>query len=322
MDLSTQYLGLKLDSPFVASSSPLSKNLDSARQLEDYGASALVMYSLFQEQIEETRTAGDSADISGNLLGSGRELSGRDQYLEQYQLLKNSLDIPVIPSLNGSTPGNWVGYARDLEAAGAPALELNIYYVAADISETAESVEHRVLDIFHALKEKVSIPIGVKLSPYFSSPGHVVKALEADGAGGVILFNRFYQPNIDLETLEMSATLQLSTSDDALLVMRWIAILHGQVNLSLAATGGIHFAEDALKALLCGADVTYLGSALLANGPKHLVSIRQNTTRWLAERGYESLTQIKGMLNHTNCSDPASFERGYYRKILDSYKVK
>lgn len=321
MDLSSRYLGLELKNPFVPSSTPLSKNLDSARQLEDAGAGALVMHSIFQEQIEANSTPNYGNVASGDLFGGSNTLAGPEEYLEQFRQLKAALDIPVIPSLNGSSPGDWVSYATELEAAGAVALELNVYYIAADISESAESVEQRVISIFQALKESLTIPVMVKIAPYFSSLGQLVTTLEANGASGIALFNRFYQPNIDLETLTVGDALQLSTSGDALLAMRWIAILHGRVNLTLAATGGMHFAEDALKALLCGADITYLASTLLANGPKALTQIHDNVVRWLSERGYDSLDQVRGSLSQINSDDPAAFARSHYLKLLSSYSV-
>jgi dihydroorotate dehydrogenase (fumarate) len=322
VDLSSHYLGLELANPFVPSSTPLSKNLDSAKQLEDAGAGALIMHSLFQEEIEVNQGADMGSVAGGDLLGGAHNLNTREQYLQQFQQLSNALDIPVIPSLNGSSPGDWVDFAADLQAAGAPAIELNVYYVAADISESADSVEQRVIGIFRALKDRVSIPVGVKLSPYFSSLGKLVTSLESNEAAGVALFNRFYQPNIDLETLTISDSLELSSSDDSLLTMRWIAILHGRVKLSLAATGGIHFAEDALKMLLCGADVTYLGSTLLANGPKQLTRIRDNTIKWLEKRGFESLSQVRGSLSQLNCDDPGAFARGHYIKMLSGYTLR
>lgn len=321
MDLRSQYLGLELKNPFVPSSTPLTKNLDSARQLEDAGAGALVMHSLFQEQIEANDAADRGNAAGGDLFGGAQTAASREEYLAQFRQLQAAMDIPVIPSLNGSTPGLWVNYASDLEAAGARALELNVYYVAADITESAEAVEQRVLGIFRGLKDRVSIPIGVKLSPYFSSLGNLVTSLEADGAAGVALFNRFYQPNIDLETLTVSDALEISTSSDALLAMRWIAILHGRVSLSLAATGGIHFAEDALKMLLCGADVTHLGGTLLTNGPKQLTRILDHTVRWLEQRGHDSLDQIRGSLSQAKADDPSAFARGHYLRMLSNYKV-
>lgn len=322
VDLRSHYLGLELANPFVPSSTPLSKNLDSARQLEDAGAGALIMHSLFQEEIEANRGADLGNTAGGDLLGSVHNLGIREEYLLHFRRLHAAMAIPVIPSLNGSSPGNWVDFAAELEAAGAPALELNVYYVAADISESANAVEQRIIDIFRAVKDRVSVPVGIKLSPYFSSPGKLVTALEAEGAAGVALFNRFYQPNIDLDTLSISDSLELSTSGDSLLAMRWIAILHGRVKLSLAATGGIHFAEDAIKMLLCGADVTYLGSTLLANGPKQLTRIHDNTIKWLEKRGFESLSQMRGSLSQINCDDPSAFARGHYIKMLSEYKLR
>jgi dihydroorotate dehydrogenase (fumarate) len=322
MDLSSQYLGLELKNPFVPSSSPLSKNLDTARQLEDHGASAIVMHSLFQEEIEEDNAPAYGGTAGSHLVAAPASLTSKEEYLEQFKRLKDALDIPIIPSLNGSSSGNWVGYAAELEAAGAKALELNVYYVAADLTESADSVEQRVISTLRAVKSQIGIPIGIKLSPFYSSLGHLVASLEASGADGVSLFSRFYQPNIDLENLGMSSALELSTSGDALLAMRWIAILKDRVSLSLAATGGIHFAEDVLKMLLCGADVTYLSSTLLANGPKQLTRIQEGTARWLREHDYESISQIKGLMSQANSSDPASFERGHYMKLLNCYKIK
>ena len=331
MDLSTRYLGLDLKNPFVPSSSPLSKNVQTAKQLEDQGAAAIVMFSLFQEAIED-HSGGQGSHLhhamgygydqgDSYLLGGGRLPTQRDEYLEQVRRLKEALDIPVVASLNGTAVGDWVSYASELEEAGADALELNVYYVAANITESASAVEERVITILRELKNYVSLPIGIKLSPYFSSLGNLVKRLELEGVSGIALFNRFYQPNIDLETLQMSSALELSTSGDALLAMRWIAILHGRVNLSLAATGGVHFAEDALKVLLCGADVAYLGSTLLANGAEQLGRILDGTVAWMTKHGYESIDQLKGALSQQNSTDPAAFERGYYINILSSYDV-
>lgn len=321
MDLSSRYLGLELKNPFVPSSTPLSRSVDSARQLEDAGASALIMHSIFQEQIEINTLVGRPNLPGSGIFGGSHDIASREEYLDQFTQLNAALDIPVIPSLNGSSPGSWVNYAAALEDAGAPALELNIYHVAADIEESADDVEQRVLGIFQALRERVNLPIAVKLGPYFSSLGKLVRSLEDSGAQGVALFNRFYQPNIDLETLKIADVLELSNSSDALLAMRWIAILHGRVNLSLAATGGIHFADDALKILLCGADVCYLGSTLLANGPKQLTRIQDNSIKWMERKGYESLEQVRGTLSQANVEDPSAFARGHYMKMLGDYKV-
>ena len=329
-DLRTRYLGLDLDNPFVPSSSPLSKTLDTAKRLEDHGAGALVMYSLFEEEVEDEESQAHHlthfqdighGEASSYLPVHGELPSKRDDYLEQLRKLKECLDIPVIASLNGTSVGGWVRHAKSLEEAGADAIELNVYHVAADIAETSEAAEQRVVDIFDAVRHEVSLPVGVKLSPQFSSLGNLVWRLEVAGASGVALFNRFYQPDIDLEQLEVEQTLSLSTSQESLLAMRWIAILRGHVQLSLAATGGVHTAEDALKLCLCGADVTYLCSTLLKNGPGRLDEIRADVGEWLDEHEYESLEQLKGSMSQQNSPDPVAFERGNYLRILGSYRV-
>ncbi len=329
IDLSTKFLGLDLKNPFVPSSSPLSKQLDTARKLEDHGAAALVMYSLFEEEIEAEEGIAQQLhhhqDIghgeASSYLPVHEELPGhRDKYLEQLRRLKEALDIPVIASLNGTSPGGWVRHAQALEEAGADALELNIYYVAG-IEEEGAAVEHRVIDTLKAMREQIKLPLSVKLSPHFSAVGHLVREVDAAGADGVALFNRFYQPDIDLNNLELDQTLHLSSSADALLAMRWIAILYGRVDLSLAATGGVHTAEDAIKLLLCGADVTYMCSSLLTAGPERLDEIRNGVTEWLEENEYESVEQLKGSLSQRHCVDPSAFERGNYIRLLSSYRV-
>ena len=329
IDLKTSYLGLDLKNPFVPSSSPLSKNIATAKKLEDHGAAALVMYSLFEEEIEAEEVV--AHDLTHHQdIGHGEASSylpmyddypgHRDDYLEQLRRLKESLSIPVIASLNGTSPGGWVRHARSLEEAGADALELNIYHVAADVEESSEAVEARVIDTLLELRGQVQLPIGVKLSPNFSAVGNLVKRIDASGADGVALFNRFYQPDIDLDGLQIAQTLNLSSSAESLLAMRWIAILFGRVKLSLAATGGVHTAEDVIKLLLCGADVTYLCSALLAEGPGRLDEIHNGVVNWLEENEYESIEQLKGSLSQIHCPDPAAFERGNYIQILSSFK--
>ncbi len=330
MDLNTEYLGLKLKNPFVPSSSPLSRKVISARQLEDNGAGAIVMYSLFEEEIEAEEIIADKLARHQDL-GHGEassylpvhsDLAGcRDRYLEQLSALKQSLDIPIIASLNGTTPGGWVRHAQAIEQAGADALELNVYYIAANIEETSQDVEARLIDILEELTRQVSLPIGVKLSPAFSALGNLVKRIEAAGASGVALFNRFFQPDIDLDKLEVAQSLHLSDSTDALMTMRWIAILHGRIDLSLAATGGIHSAEDAIKMFLCGADAAYLCSTLLANGPQRLQDIHDGVTAWLEQNEYESVRQLKGSLSQQHAPDPAGFERGNYVKLLANYTL-
>jgi len=321
MDLNTRFMGLELDNPFVPSATPLSKDLDSARQLEDAGAGALIMHSLFQEQIEENSPDNHSTRGGGDLFDHTHNLASREEYLEQFKRLRDSLGIPVIPSLNASSPGDWARYAKQLESAGAPALELNIFFVGADITETAVSVEERTLNVFRAVKENSRVPVCFKLSPHFSSFGNMVKTLEQEGASGVSLFNSFYQPIIDLETLTLSNTLDLTGTANALLAIRWAGILYGRTKLSIAISGGVHFAEDALKMLACGADITCLGSALLMNGPKHLSRVRENTINWLEQRGYDSLSEFRGILCQANAKDPSAFARSHYMKQITEFNI-
>ncbi len=328
VDLSTEYLGLKLKNPLVPSSSPFSKDVDKAKMLEDAGASALVMYSLFEEQIEHESRHMDRF-LHQQSIGFGEadsfhpmpdDISNHeDDYLEQLQQLKSSLEIPVIASLNGTTMGGWVEHARALEQAGADALELNVYYIAADADETAEQVEGRYLDILTGLRDQVNIPIAMKLSPPFTALVDFVKKLEAAGASGVSIFNRFYQPDINLETLEVAPKLELSTSIESLLRIRWTAILHGQVGCSLAVTGGLHTSEDVLKALLAGADVAHLCSVLLKQGPGHLSRLLDDISAWMEEFEYESVQQLKGSISRQHAIDPAAYERANYISVLDSY---
>ncbi|MCW8829293.1 MAG: dihydroorotate dehydrogenase-like protein [Gammaproteobacteria bacterium] len=330
MDLSTNYLGLQLKNPVVPSASPLSRSPGMARALEDAGASALVMYSLFEEELQDQQTR-QLAFLTTQELGHseaesylpmpadpGDEL---DNYLEQIRKLKESLSIPVIASLNGISNSGWVENGKLLTEAGADALELNVYYVAADLELSAETMEQRYLALLSELRKTVSLPITVKLSPFFSSLGHFVSSLEAAGANGVALFNRFYQPDIDVDSLRVAPALHLSQPHDNLLAMRWLGILHGRLKLSLAATGGIHSAEDAIKMLLAGADITHLCSTLLLHGPKQLTRILNGIEVWLEESPYDSIEQIKGVLSHQQMADPAAYERASYVKMLESYAV-
>jgi dihydroorotate dehydrogenase (fumarate) len=296
--------------------------------LEDAGAAALVMYSLFEETIHNEerqmqRFLVDQgtgfAEADGFFPEPPRYSSSLDDYLEHLVALKQSLDIPVIASLNGVSGDGWIGHGLDLQEAGADALELNVYYIAADISETASEVEQRYVSLLQELKEAVNIPVTVKLSHQFSALGNLVKQLERGGADGVSLFNRFYQPDIDLETLQVKPALQLSDSHDALLRIRWVALLYGRVKLSLAVTGGIHTADDALKALLAGADVTHLCSALLQHGPDRLTEILDGMRAWMADKEYDSISQLKGSVSHQHAIDPGAYERANYLSVLDSY---
>jgi len=328
VDLTTEYLGLQLANPLVPSASPLSKDLDMAKQLEDAGASALVMYSLFEEKIdyEEEHMA---RFLHEQALGHGEAssfhpvpdnyISHQDEYLEQLHNLKTHLDIPIIASLNGTSSSGWIHYGKELQQAGADALELNVYYVAADPAETSRDVEARYINLLKDLRQHVSLPITMKLSSQFSAILDMAQQLEAAGANGLALFNRFYQPDVDLESLKVVPRLELSSSMESLLRIRWVALLHGRVNLSLAVTGGFHTTEDILKALLAGADVTHLCSALLHHGPEHLSEILQDLKIWLEEHEYESVSQLKGSISQQHAIDPAAYERANYVNVLDSF---
>lgn len=328
VDLSTTYLGLELDSPLVPSASPLSRSLDTCRRLEDAGAAAIVMYSLFEEELRHdeelmSRFLIDQElghmEASSFLPLSDRYQRGSDQYLEQLAALKESLDIPVIASLNGVSVGGWIENGRQLQEAGADALELNAYYVAADPARPGTEVEALYVELLAELRQQVSLPVTMKLPLQFSAIPHFVRQLEQAGANGIALFNRFYQPDIDPDTLRVTPHLQLSTSADALVPMRWIAILYGRVGLSLAATGGIYTAQDVLKMVLAGADVTHLCSALLVHGPQQLLHIKADLEAWMEDNGYESITELKGRVSQQHVADPAAFERANYLWVLDSY---
>lgn len=299
VDLCTDYLGLKLKNPLVPSASPLSKDLSVAKQLEDAGASALVMYSLFEERIESDAKRHDRF-FHQQAIGHAEADSFhplhfdydtyQDRYLENLHQLKTELDIPVIASLNGITSKGWIDYGKEIQQAGADALELNVYYIAADIELSAQDIEDQYINILTELRHHVSIPITMKLSPQFSSPLHFIRKLEQSGASGVALFNRFYQPDIDLETLLITPKVNLSTSAETLLRIRWAALLYGRTNLSMAVTGGFHTIEDIIKALLAGADVTHLCSVLLEKGSQLLNELND----WLEQHEYESIEQLKG----------------------------
>jgi dihydroorotate dehydrogenase (fumarate) len=328
MDLSTKYLGLKLRSPLVVSASPLSEDLDNIRRMEDAGAAAVVLYSLFEEQLRQDRLE------MHNHLQQGTEsfaeaLSyfpepdefklGPEEYLRHIWEAKAATRIPIIASLNGSSVGGWMEYARQIQKAGADALELNIYYIPTDLSLSGEVVEDTYLNILRAVKKEVSIPVAVKLSPFFSNFANMAKRLDEVGANGLVLFNRFYQPDIELESLEVKPNILLSTPMAMRLPLRWIALLHGKVKASLAATSGIHRASDALKALLVGADVTMLCSTLIRHGIPQIAMIEREMTEWLEEHEYESIAQLKGSLSQKNCAEPAAFERAQYMKALTGY---
>ena len=329
MDLTTTYLGMTLSNPLVPSASPLSKSVDMAKELEDAGASAIIMYSLFEEAItaEEEGVARFVVEQStgfaeaSDFLPDWQDYStGLDQYLENLRQLKESLEVPIIASLNGVTPGGWLSHARRLEEAGADALELNVYYIAADIDQSGTDVEERYLELLRHLKAELQIPINMKLSPSFSSVGNMVRRLAGAGADGVALFNRFYQPDINIDSMRLQPSLHPSTSAEALLAMRWVAILYGRINhLSIGATGGIHTAEDAIKLLLAGADVVHLCSTLLKNGAPQIGRILTGIQDWMEEQGFESVDDFRGRVSALSIANPAELERANYVNILDSY---
>ncbi len=328
IDLSTRYLGLALRSPLVPSSSPLTRELDTAHQLEDAGAGALVMHSLFEETVHREQKALEHfvhfqslghMEADSYLPVPDDYLSELDDYLEHLRALKESLEIPVIASLNGISDDGWLEFAREIAAAGADALELNVYYVAADPEVTGEQVEARYLALLRQLKSEVELPIAMKLTSQFSSVANMVKQLEQGGAAGAVLFNRFYQPDIDLETLRVTPRLQLSSPAEALLRIRWIALLRSRVGLSLAATGGLHDAEGIIKALLAGADATYLCSVLLQRGPGYLATLQQEVIDWLETHEYDSVRQMQGSVSQACAINPAAYEHANYLEVLQSF---
>jgi dihydroorotate dehydrogenase (fumarate) len=330
VDLSTRYLGLQLPHPFMPGASPMTDDLGTVRRLEDAGAAAIVMHSLFEEQVqmEQGRTLYDIgsnvdafSEASSFFPRPADFLLGPDAYLNQIRAIKQAVKVPVIASLNGITASGWLEYARLIEQAGADALELNVFYVAADPAEDATTVERRTIDIIHEVKRAIRIPVAVKLSPYFSSLAHFAAKLEAAGADGMVLFNRFYQPDIDIAELEVVNSLRLSESSELLLRLNWLAILSAQRKLDLAVTGGVHTPQDAVKAVMAGASAVQMVSSLLKNGPQHLTQMRDGLARMVGELGYASLAEMHGCMNLARCPDPAAFARGNYMRILQSWKA-
>lgn len=327
-DLRTRYLGLDLRNPLVASASPLTANIDSLQRLQDAGVAAVVLPSLFEEQIEHEEMATHDlylygTEVSPEAHGFFPEVkasgSAVDKYLRLIEEAKRTLSIPVIASLNGYTTGGWTRYAQQFEAAGADAVELNVYFLATDPEDSAAKVESRYVDLVASVRQDVRVPVAVKVSPYFSALANMAGRLMQAGASGLVLFNRFVQPDIMLEELEVAPHLALSTSDELRLALRWIAILYGRVHGSLAATGGAHTSDDVLKALLAGADCVMCASCLLKQGPGHIGTLLRGMEHWMAEREYESVRQMKGSLSQRACPDPEAFERANYMKALKSY---
>ncbi|MBU1227331.1 MAG: dihydroorotate dehydrogenase-like protein [Actinobacteria bacterium] len=331
MNLKTTYLGLELDTPLVASASPLGRTIEGLHRLANAGASAVVLPSLFEEQIEydsyqvhETLELGAESfpeHATGFLPEFEAYNTGPEHYIDLVARAREELAIPVIASLNGATTGGWVEYARRLEAAGASALELNVYFIATDVEDTSTAVEQRYLDLVAAVRETIDIPLAVKVGPYFSAMANMARRLTEAGADGLVLFNRFYQPDIHLEDLEVVPNVQLSTPMELRLPLRWIAILKGRVNASLAATTGVHSGEDVLKLLLAGADVTMMCSALLRHGPEWIRTVEEAVREWLESHEYQSVEQMKGSMSQASVPDPAAFERSNYMESLITYST-
>lgn len=329
MDLTTTYLGLRLKNPLVPSSSPLMRNRDDLRLMEDSGAAAVVLHSLFEEQIMIETNMLDSylthsTDSFAEALSYFPEApvykTGPDAYLEHVSWAKRSLSIPVIASLNGVSTGGWIKYASELEQAGADALELNIYYLPTDLKLSGGEVEQIYLDVLHDVKSAVSIPVAMKLNPYFSAIANMAHRLAEAGADGLVLFNRFYQPDLDPESLEVVPHLVLSNSNELRLPLRWIAILYGRTKADLALTTGVHSVQDVIKGLMAGASTTMLASTLLKNGIGHIGELLVGLENWLIEHEYDSVAQMQGSLSQINCAEPAAFERANYMRVLSSYK--
>lgn len=328
MDLSCKYLNFNLKNPIVPSASPLTQHVDSIKQLEDHGASAVVLHSLFEEQISfETWELNHFLTYGTESFAEALDYYpepedyklGPEEYLEHIHQTKHAVDIPVIASLNGMSQGGWIDYAAKMQQAGADAIELNIYYIPTDFELTSEHVESIYVDIIRDVCDTVTIPVAVKLSPYFTSMGNAAMKMIEAGASGLVLFNRFYQPDIDIENLEVRPNLVLSNSNESRLVARWIAILHDKVPCSIAATTGIHTANDVIKLVMAGANITMMCSALLQHGAEHIQTVLREVETWMDEHEYESLSTMHGSMSQRSCPEPAAFERANYMKTLQSY---
>lgn len=331
MDLTTTYLGLTLKTPLVASASPLSQEIATIKHLEDVGASAIVLYSLFEEQLRRDEQAlhhhlsvgTDSFAEANSFFPDHMEYRvGPDGYLEHIRKAKEAVDVPIIASLNASSIGGWTKFARQIEEAGADALELNVYNIPTDADMSSAEVEQTYIDILQSVKATVQIPVAMKLSPFFSNMAYMAKRLDQAGANGLVLFNRFYQPDINLETLEVEPHVLLSTPQAMRLPLRWIAILYGKIAADMAATSGIHTADDVIKMLMVGANVTMVASAMLKNGVGYLSLLEESLREWLLRHEYESVQQMRGSMSQLRCPDPSAYERAHYMRALTSYHVE
>lgn len=328
-DLSTTYLGLNLKNPLVASASPLSKKLEKARKLEEAGVSAIVMYSLFEEQIIHesleldhylTRGTDSFAEAMSYLPDGGMYAVGPEKYLNQVAGLKKALSIPIIGSLNGVSKGGWTNYAKQIQDAGADALELNLYYIPTDPDLTAGELENAQIELVSEVKSAIKIPLAVKLSPFITALPNFAKRIVEAGADGLVLFNRFYQPDFDLNELDIVHNLDLSTSAEMRLPLRWISILHGRIQADFALTSGVHTSKDVLKAMMSGAKVAMMASALLENNGQDVPSILSELTGWMESHEYQSIKQMQGSMSQKSVREPAAFERANYMKVLNSFR--
>ena len=328
MDLTTTYMGLKLKNPLVPSASPLGRDVSTVKRMEDFGASAVVLESLFEEQIIHEEFEMDHflaqgtesfAEATTYFPDSDMYTFGPDEYLTHIQKCKEAVNIPIIASLNGVSNGGWTEYARNMQKAGADALELNSYYLATDMNKSPQEIEDNYISVLKAVKNAVTIPVALKLSPYFTSLSHMAKKFDEVGVDALVLFNRFYQPDIDLENLEVVPNLVLSTSESMRVPLRWIAILYGKIKANMAATSGVHTAEDVLKMIMVGADVTQLCASLFQNGIEHIKTLIDGMNQWMEEHEYESVKQMKGSMSHKSVAEPAAYERANYMKVLKSY---
>ena len=331
VDLSIRYLGRRLSSPLVASSSPLTGQLDEIRRMEDAGAGAVVLPSLFEEQIELeshhldhhlTHGAESHAEALSYFPDLGRYALGPEGYLEHVRRAKAAVSIPVIASLNGVSAGGWTRYARLIEEAGADALELNVYFMATDLDRSAAEIELTYLELARAVKSSVRIPVAVKLGHAFTAAAHFARRMDETGVDALVLFNRFYQPDFDLERLEVVPTLTLSQSSELLLRLHWVAVLYGRIQADLAVTGGVHTAADVLKSMMAGARVAMMTSALLQHGVEHLARVRAELVSWMEAHEYESIRQMQGSMSYRSAPDPAAFERANYLRVLGSYVLR
>jgi dihydroorotate dehydrogenase (fumarate) len=330
MDLSTKYLGLTLAHPLMPGASPLVDDMDKVRELEDAGASAIVMHSLFEEQITredwfhfraEEMYRESFAEALSYFPKQDSFPLGPHEYLEHLTRIKQAVRVPVIGSLNGTSPGGWLAYARMIEQAGADALELNVYTIANHPDESSGTVEDRVIEMVRGVKRAISIPVAVKLSPFYTALGHFARRLEQAGANGLVLFNRFYQPDLDPEHLDLRRAIALSTSSELPLRLRWLGMLSGRVGGSLAVSGGVHTPMDVIKSIMAGAHGVQVVSALLRNGPSHLKTLREKAVEWLEEHGYSSLDELHGSLSLHACPDPQAYERANYMLVLQSWNA-